>query len=164
MSKTFQGFLLCSLLSLPILGSSNAHAAGAMFVSETGACLDVKGGNTADGTPVQASRCSANFAQQWNFGAADVGGLLTSDIRGIGTSNGFGKCVDVKGHQRADGTPVLMFHCTGSPEQGWGYINGHLINNASQKCLDIQALGTDGTLATIQPCNAFARGQIWRIQ
>ena len=30
MSKAFQGFLLCSLLSVPFLGHSNAHAAGAV--------------------------------------------------------------------------------------------------------------------------------------
>ncbi len=38
MSKAFQGFLLCSVLSVPFLGPSTAHAATFVAVG-TGACL-----------------------------------------------------------------------------------------------------------------------------
>jgi hypothetical protein len=156
MSKAFQNFLLCSVLAVPFLGASTAHAAGAMFVSETGACLDVRGGSTANRTPVQAFRCNATFAQQWNFDG--------TTIRGIGTTNHFAMCVAVSGGGIADGTPVLMTFCNSSTAQLWVYDHGHLVNFASHKCLDIQALGRDGTPATIQPCNAFARGQFWTTQ
>ena len=66
MSKAFQGFLLCSVLSLPFLGSSNAHAA-LIINNALSKCLDVKFNNTANGTPLRSVLCSATFGDQWRW-------------------------------------------------------------------------------------------------
>ncbi|MDQ6867210.1 MAG: RICIN domain-containing protein [Pseudomonadota bacterium] len=155
MSKAFHVFLLCSVLSLPILGSSNAHAATFVAVG-TGACLTDQFGNTANGNPTQALQCFGTFSQQWLW--------VGFAIQGIGTTAVGGKCVDVQGGGTADGTPVQLFDCNGTGAQQWNYNNGQIINVRSRKCLDIGD-ATNGTRATIRTCN-FNGGtfQVWAIR
>jgi hypothetical protein len=153
MTKASHFFLLCSLLSAPILGSSNAHAATFVTIPG-GACLTDQFGNTANRNPVVALQCFGIFSQQWQWE-----GLF---IKGIGTSDGVQKCVDVVGGGIADGTPVQLFQCNGTVSQQWRFVNGEIINRG--KCLDVGD-GANGTQATIQKCNFnVSPGQFWAIR
>ena len=42
----------------------------------------------------------------------------------IGSS---GECLDVQGGGAADGTPLILFHCHGSPNQSWAFSNNQII-------------------------------------
>ena len=156
MTKASHFFLLCSLLSAPIFGSSTASAATLVAGTFTGgvACLTDSNRNTADGNPILAFQCFEQMSQQWKWEALA--------IQGIGTSDGVGKCVTAIG--TAFGTPVQLFRCNGSRAQEWIYQNGQIKNPVSGGCLDVGD-GANGTLARIQFCN-FNGGtvQTWAIR
>lgn len=47
-----------------------------------------------------------------------------------------GKCLDVAGNENRDGTPVILYRCTGKNNQKW-YQDGQAIRSVSSgKCLD----------------------------
>lgn len=72
-------------------------------------------------------------------------GALASDLQG--------KCVDVKESNTANGTPVQLYDCNGSPAQTWTrHANGSV--TALGKCLDVTSSGTaNGTKVQLYDCN-----------
>ncbi len=65
MRKITYVFLLGSLLAVPFLGSSSAHAA--TIVNNFGLCLDDQSGDTRPENPIVARRCFGLFQQQWKW-------------------------------------------------------------------------------------------------
>ena len=80
--------------------------------TENGLCMDAAGGSTADGTPIQIATCSDNAAQQFS---------LTAD--GDLVNAGSGKCVAIEGFANALDVPLILFGCTGTPNQKWSSGN-----------------------------------------
>ncbi|MFD0635544.1 ricin-type beta-trefoil lectin domain protein [Catenulispora yoronensis] len=69
-------------ISAPVsLGAATASASGEVLSGLPGKCLDVNGGNSADGTSVQLWSCNHGTAQSWK---------VYSD----GTLRALGKCLD----------------------------------------------------------------------
>lgn len=157
MPNPFRMLTLSGFLLVTVLGISNAHAI--IFVNGTGACLDVRYGNTANLTPVQAYPCHADFPQQWNFAGLFIHGIF---IHGIGTSSAGNKCLDVAGGRTEDNTLVQLFQCNGTGAQRWYYLDGQIINTNSGRCLDILN-GATWTQARIRGCNGSA-GQKWYLR
>lgn len=64
-----------------------------------------------------------------------------------------GKCLDVRASSTADGTPVQMYQCNGSPAQQWTYVNGKLYGIGG-KCLEAAngAGSTDGAKLQLASC------------
>ncbi|MEU5665995.1 lectin [Streptomyces longwoodensis] len=107
-----------------------------------GKCLDVAGGNTADGTGIQLWGCHGGTNQQWTL-AAD------SSIRSLG------KCLDVDGSGTADGTKIQLWTCHGGTNQQWTpQSDGSIRSTHSGKCLDASG-GTwnDGTPVHLWTCH-----------
>lgn len=72
------------------------------------------------------------------------------------------KCLDVLGSNTADGTPVIIFHCTGTFNQQWNSVNGQIIG-IGNKCLDtVGSSAADGTKLQIFTCNG-SNSQVWTI-
>jgi len=153
--------LLGGVLLATAFGVSNARAA--TFTngpSDSSICLDVAGGNPANGAAVQSFRCNATFAQTWNLLGVSVNGVVS------------GMCLDVAGGKPDAGTPVQLFQCNGTDAQRWRYApgggGGVLVNDRTEGgidndlCLDV-GNGADRTRATIQPCNGGS-GQVWVIR
>ncbi|KAF5361907.1 hypothetical protein D9756_002821 [Leucocoprinus leucothites] len=73
------------------------------------------------------------------------------------------KCLDVRGNVRANGTPVQIFDCNGSPAQQWifsfGQTSVRLAN--SPFCLDAGNNPTSGTPMKIWQCFANLPAQEW---
>ena len=142
-------------------GLTDVHAISAVTITQqaptgpiTGIaskCVDVRGSNSADGTPVQLYTCNGTAAQVWTV-AADQ------------TLRAFGKCLDVKGAGTANGTPVQLYTCNGTGAQTWvPQANGSLLNPHSSKCLDDPGFNTaDSTVLTIYTCNG-GTNQAWRL-
>lgn len=113
-----------------------------------GKCLDVQGGGTADGTPVQVYTCNGGAAQTWTMEGDDHGLHLRN-------SKSF-KCLEVAGNGKADGTKIQIALCNSSPAQTWAYTpraTTALKHVGSGKCLNFPTYdpGKDALLAT---CNA----------
>lgn len=70
--------------------------------------MDVTGGGTANGTPIQLWDCNGTGAQQWRWRTQD---------RLVNPQSG--RCVDVTGGGTADGTRLQIRDCDGTPAQAW---------------------------------------------
>ncbi|MFJ3204649.1 ricin-type beta-trefoil lectin domain protein [Streptomyces sp. NPDC086989] len=71
-------------------------------------CLDVQGGGTGNGTPVETDACNCATAQQWQ-GRAD-GSVLNPWS---------GRCPDARGVVDTNCTAVQLGDCYGSANQFW---------------------------------------------
>jgi chitinase len=123
------GMLIAGLLTISqaqaaqfTIGSSNNPYGGYQ-------CIDVRGGNTANLTPVQAWDCHGWSNQQWT--------MQGFTIYGIGSTGGSAqKCLDVNNGGTANGTPVQLYQCNGGGAQQWYFYNSHFYNPRSNRCLD----------------------------
>ncbi|GAA0397515.1 CAP domain-containing protein [Streptomyces luteireticuli] len=69
-----------------------------------------------------------------------------------------GKCLDVRGGGRGNGTPVQLYGCNGTESQKWTYAEqpgqAGATMTAFGKCLDVASSGTaDGTPVQLWDCN-----------
>ncbi|MCG5217855.1 ricin-type beta-trefoil lectin domain protein [Streptosporangium soli] len=124
---------------------------GGAITGLAGKCVDVAGGNSADGTAVQLWSCAGNAAQQWSR-------------PGDGTVRALGKCLDVVDHGTADGSQVQLWTCGGTANQQWVHTAGRdLVNPAANKCLDVTGNNSaDGTRLQLWTCTGAAN-QKWTV-
>ncbi|MFD5465906.1 ricin-type beta-trefoil lectin domain protein [Kitasatospora sp. NPDC127059] len=143
-----------AVAALPGTASADSTA-GMISVLDTNKCLDVRGSNTANGTPVQIYTCNASSAQWWT-------GTDKPDGTGI-TLSALGKCLDVSGSGTTDGTKVQLWDCNGSDAQRWvRYLGNVLVNPRSDKCLDVPGGNIqDSNQLQIYTCNYSAAQQWW---
>ncbi|MEU2906384.1 RICIN domain-containing protein [Streptomyces globisporus] len=100
--------------------------------ASTGKCLDVEGGKTANGTPVQVYTCNNGAAQQWVVEGDDKG----LHLRNVGSQ----KCLDVSNTSTADGAKIQIWTCNSSPAQTWDYnvrAKTILKNVGTGKCVNL---------------------------
>jgi trehalose/maltose hydrolase-like predicted phosphorylase len=114
-------------------------------------CIDISGGDSTDGTPLQLYDCNGSAAQTWS-------------LPGDGTVRAMAKCMDVRGGSDADGTPVQIYTCNSSASQQWTYDPaGGALTSAFGKCLTAAGAATgNGTRLQIAPCRGTADQQ-WKI-
>ncbi|MCX4459969.1 ricin-type beta-trefoil lectin domain protein [Streptomyces sp. NBC_01340] len=124
-----------------------ASAGGQVRSGIAGKCLDVNGGNSANGTAADIATCNGSDAQQWS---------AHSD----GTLRALGKCLDATGRGTANGTKIEIWDCNGGTNQQWQAYNGGYRNPVSGRCLDDPgASTTDGTQLVLWDCNGGANQQ-----
>ena len=113
-------------------------------------CIDVRSGQSVNGTPIQLYSCNGSGAQSWTID----GGALRA----------LGKCLDVPNSSTANGVAVQLYDCNGSGAQSWTSLaNGSLRNARSGKCLDVSNWGTaDGTRLWQWDCYG-GPNQLWQI-
>src|ERR1700677_2392741 len=64
-----------------------------------------------------------------------------------------GDWLDVQGGAAADRTPLILFHCHGSPNQSW-VVGGNQIAGNGASCLDVQGgAPTDGSPVVLFHCD-----------
>jgi len=113
-----------------------------------GLCVDVRGANTADFTPVQVYTCNGTNAQQWTV------------VEAGSTLHALGKCMDINGGGTTDGTTVDLYDCNNTAAQVFiPQSNGELYNPQSNKCLDDTGYGGSGTQLQIWDCADTANQQ-----
>jgi hypothetical protein len=140
------------------LGTSHAEAfilsagAGLGAPYGGGVCADVRGGNLAPGTPVQAFQCLAGPNQQFEIYGTTI------------YTMGGHMCLDVVGRGTAPGTPVDSDTCNGTPAQVWTELNGMIVypyanvNDSATLCLDAGNMN-NGTQLVVNPCNFDSTSQ-----
>lgn len=116
-----------------------------------GKCVDVRSGNSANGTPVQLYTCNSSAAQQWT-------------VRSDGSLSALGKCLDIPSSSQNNNTLVQLFDCNNRNSQVWlPQSNGALLNPNSGKCLDVpNSNSADSTQLQIYTCNGTA-AQKWTL-
>jgi hypothetical protein len=116
-----------------------------------GLCVDVRGANSANFTPVQVYTCNSTSAQQWTV------------VQAGSTLQALGKCMDINGGGTADGTTVDLYTCNNTGAQVFiPQSNGSLYNPQSNKCLDDTGYGGSGTQLQIWDCSGNANQQ-WHL-
>jgi len=132
-------------------GSGGGGGTG-QVVGYGGLCMDVRGANSADFTPVQVYTCNGTNAQQWTVVSAGS------------TLHALGKCLDINGGGTANGTTVDLYTCNNTGAQVFiPQSNGSLYNPQSNKCLDDTNWSTTpGTQLQIWDCSGNAN-QHWSL-
>jgi chitinase len=133
-----------------ITGSSGGGSPTGQITGYAGLCVDVRGANTANFTPVQVYTCNGTNAQQWTVTGSTLQAL--------------GKCMDIYAGGTGNGTTVDLYDCNGTGAQVWQpQSNGALYNPQSGKCLDDTNWSTTpGTQLQIWSCSGNAN-QKWTI-
>nr|WP_221380272.1 RICIN domain-containing protein [Actinoplanes polyasparticus] len=123
---------------------------GQIVGAQSGRCVDVPGGATANGTQVQLSDCDGSAKQQWAYTAG-------RQLMVYGN-----KCLDASGNGTANGTAVIIWDCHGAPNQQWNVnADGTITTAQSGLCLDAANAGTaNGTKVILWSCNSGAN-QRW---
>ena len=140
------------LLAVVVLG---AGSAGAFEItqpipnSNQTACIDVKGADTASGTPIESYPCSGFFNEQWT--------LTGSGIEGIGTANGAVTLLCVPPGAQQLPLPVALEGCSAD----WVLMSNSQIEDTDvQGCLDSQGKYGSGAQAILAECSTSS-SQSW---
>ena len=125
---------------------------GGPIVGYGGLCVDVRGANSANFTPVQVYTCNGSSAQQWTV------------VQAGSTLHALGKCMDINGGGTANGTTVDLYDCNNTAAQVFiPQSNGSLYNPQSGRCLDDTNWSTTpGTQLQIWDCSGNANQQ-WNL-
>lgn len=118
-----------------------------------GKCLDVAGGKSANGTPVQVYTCNGSSAQQWQLEGGD------QELRLMNVASQ--KCLDVAGNNPANGTKIRIYTCNQSPAQTWQYdprAVTALKSVGTGKCVDLDKF-TDSHDALLSTCDGTGQQQ-----
>jgi hypothetical protein len=137
------------ILSLLLSSPLSAHAQVPSYLSpvllqpglNTGLCLTAA--SNTNGAKVTTEPCTGDAAQQWTF----TGGAVQIFP---------GKCLDVTGGNKADGTKLQIWDCTpNDPNQQFSYSQyADVLSWANNKCVDLtDGNATPGTPAQIWDCN-----------
>jgi hypothetical protein len=131
-------------------GGGGGNGTGAI-TGYQGLCVDVRGANSTNFTPVQVYTCNNTNAQQWTVVTAGS------------TLHALGKCMDINGGGTADGTTVDLYDCNNTAAQVFiPQSNGELYNPQSNKCLDDTGFGGSGTQLQIWDCTDGSNQQ-WHL-
>ncbi|MBD0734870.1 alpha-L-arabinofuranosidase [Streptomyces sp. CBMA29] len=144
--------LLAAMLASALTWSTSAAAVAAPVVgSQSGRCLDVKGGSDTAGTALQIWDCDSQPNQAFEFTSA-------GELRAL---NGT-RCVDASNGQTSPGTAVIIWPCNGQSNQSWRRnADGSITGVPSGLCLDANGAGTaNGTAVILWTCNGQAN-QKW---
>jgi hypothetical protein len=139
---------------------ASALNAGGTYLFRSGVttsrCLDVAGGNPANGTNIRQWTCNFSLAQKYRVE------LVPGGVRLVNVATN--KCVDVAGNALADFTNVQLWQCNGTGAQTFRVVDVpggvNLVHIASGRCVGV-ADGNPGQGANvrIRGCNgscAFA--------
>jgi hypothetical protein len=75
-------------------------------VKAGGLCFDVLGSGGQPGDPVALSPCGVKSSQQWT--------LKDGNLRGVND-----RCLGIGGGKADNGARLVLWDCTGAPDQGW---------------------------------------------
>jgi|GEM_PF-2103735 len=113
-------------------------------------CVDVRGPDTRDGTPLQLWDCINAPEERWVWDGAR--------LRGFGD-----KCISLPDDTARDGTPVQLSTCTDEPRQQWRLEPSGELRGLHDKCLDVRGPEAgNGTPLQIWTCVDVPQQQ-WRL-
>jgi len=112
-------------------------------------CMDLTGGLTDLGTPIELLGCNGWNNQKWSL---EFGITIRTQFGLVYHDQDF--CLDLEGGDTTKGTHVQLWTCSGLYNQEWFFDKGLIHPVAdSKKCLDAGAGSTSGTQLFIWDCN-----------
>ncbi|MGC7100809.1 RICIN domain-containing protein [Amycolatopsis lurida] len=128
---------------------TGAPPTGTIIGGQSGRCVDVIGGSTANGTGTQLWDCNGAAGQQWNHTAG-------KQLVVFG-----GKCLDASGQGTANGTAAIIWDCHSGTNQQWNLnADGTITGVQSGLCLDANGAATaNGTRLQLWSCHGGANQQ-----
>ena len=152
LSATVAGALPASA-AVPANGSTYQISA-----ANSGRCLDLVAGTTANGGLVQQWGCSGDTWQQFTLGTSGSYNTLTNVNSG--------KCLDIPYGTTEAGTQLQQWNCNGSAYQQWRLVASgsgtyQLVNVASGLCLANQNAGTGSGVPIVQVACAASTDRQW---
>lgn len=104
----------------------------------------------------------ADHLTRWqNYWSAGGPGWIGDSPMVIHANGASGKCLEVGGGAKTNGSIVQIYTCNGTAGQKWQISGDALVNVNSGKCLDVKSAGTaNGTGVQIWTCNQSA-AQKW---
>jgi Ricin-type beta-trefoil lectin domain len=122
--------------------------------AQSGRCVDVSGGATANGAVTQLWDCTGAANQSWTYTS---GKQLTT--------YGGTKCLDASGRGTANGTAVVVWDCNGQANQQWNVnTNGTITGVQSGLCLDVTGASTaNGSKLNLWSCHGGTNQQ-WTLR
>jgi hypothetical protein len=109
-------------------------------------CLDLAGGSTANGTPIDIWDCVGNANQKWTYDPK------TSAIQYLNDTK---KCIDVPGSSTTNGVKLWLWDCNGGKQQGWKGAGIYQFESQldNGKCMDLSGGDTtNGNKLQIWDC------------
>ncbi|MEV0952541.1 ricin-type beta-trefoil lectin domain protein [Promicromonospora sp. NPDC050249] len=140
-----------ALRSVP--GSIGTSSGTEVVGAQSGRCLEVTGGGTANGTDAQLWDCWGGSNQRWTYTSG-------KQLRVYGN-----KCLDAYGHGTSNGTRVVIWDCGGQANQQWNVnADGTITGVESGLCLDASGWGTgNGTKVQLWTCGSGQANQRWTV-
>ncbi|WP_437972650.1 non-reducing end alpha-L-arabinofuranosidase family hydrolase [Sorangium sp. So ce295] len=128
---------------------------------QSGKCVEVAGGSTADAAAMQIASCNGSTRQQFRMESAG-GGYYR--IRNVNSN----RCMDVAGASTSDGARIQQYSCWSGENQQWSFTDVasgvvRLTARNSGKSLDVYARGTADGTAVIQWASNGGTNQQFRI-
>ncbi|MFI9584254.1 ricin-type beta-trefoil lectin domain protein [Streptomyces sp. NPDC052236] len=126
---------------------------GTIVGSQSGRCVNVSGGSTANGAQAQLWDCLSGAHQRWTY---------TSGKQLVVYGN---KCLDASGQGTTNGTRAVIWDCHGGTNQQWNInADGTIRGVQSGLCLDASGNGTaNGTLLHLWSCHGGTNQQ-WSVR
>jgi Ricin-type beta-trefoil lectin domain len=108
--------------------------------------------------PIRPGRCAlAAFAAACI--ALAVPGRAVQAAQLVSSS---GSCADIPQNDTNDGTPMILFHCHGTPNENW-VLSGGTISGENGVCLDVMgSVPKEGAQIIIVQCNGRP-SQKWQV-
>lgn len=135
-----------------------ANVVGVFYKNGWYKCLDLPGGNTANGNKLQIWDCNGKNNQKWVFAPGSYKVTYAANS---------GKCVDVPGGDFSNGNQLQIWDCNGQKGQVWGYDSNmgtiYLAqsNGDASKCMDLRGGSTNnGNGIELWDCNG-KQNQQW---
>ena len=139
-----------SRFGLSLVTTGGGGSGTSRIIGFAGKCIDVPGGNGADGQYLQLWDCNGTAAQAWTFA-------------GDGTIRAYGRCMDVANASRDNGAVIQLANCSGNPAQQFVLsAAGDLVNPQSNKCVDVKDLNSANGARLQQWDCAGTANQKWR--
>jgi len=167
-STTFLGRALAILalagaatVSTPLTAQAAVPVDGTAYqisVTNSGKCLDVVAGSTANGGLVQQWGCSGDTWQRFTLNAAGSGYHTLVNVNS-------GKCLDIPNGTTTSGVQLQQWSCSGATNQQWRLVASgsgtyQVINVASGLCLANQGAASGSGVPIIQEtCTANTNKQ-----
>jgi endo-1,4-beta-xylanase len=117
---------------------------------QSGKCVEVAGGSTADGARLQIATCNGSSRQQFRLESTDSGYYRIKNVNS-------GRCADVISVSTADGAGIQQYSCWSGTNQQWSFANVsrgivRVTARHSGKVMDVDGSSTaDGALLNQWP-------------
>jgi non-reducing end alpha-L-arabinofuranosidase len=134
-------------------GGGNPQQTAQIVGGQSGRCIEVPNGSTANGIQVQLADCQGIERQRWTY-------TTGRQLQVYGN-----KCLDANGQGTGNGTQVIIWDCHGGTNQQWNLNgNGTITGVQSGLCLDANGAGTaNGTKIILWSCNGGTNQQ-WSLR